>query len=307
MQREERGFLAKYYICIEIGGTNLRYGLVDTNFSIIKFSKIATDKFSSAKDKIEFLSDLIEPLIVEYGKKNILYVSMGLASLMNKERTVVYSSPMIKGFENIEIVKLLQSKIGIPVVIEKDVNLLLLYEIRKMQLTSDGIIAGIFLGTGLGNAICINGRIYKGNSGSACELGHIPVPGLNQECGCGKKGCFELIACGKILRELAEKHYKCDVKDIFKYYGNEKKVLDQVYYSAVAIATEITILDPSHVILGGGVIEAEGFPMEFLLQSIRENLRSPNPREAVIFIQASGDAEAGVIGAAIHASQISNY
>lgn len=55
------------------------------------------------------------------------------------------------------------------------------------------------------------------------------------------------------------------------------------------------------------MIEAEGFPMEFLLQSIRENLRSPNPREAVIFIQASGDAEAGVIGAAIHASQISNY
>ena len=55
-----------------------------------------------------------------------------------------------------------------------------------MQLTSDGIIAG-FLGTGLGNAICINGRIYKGNSGSACELGHIPVPGLNQECGCGKR------------------------------------------------------------------------------------------------------------------------
>lgn len=294
----------KYYICIEIGGTNLRYGLVDTNFSIVKFNKIPTDSFSLAEDKIKFLKELIQPFIIEYGKENIVCVSMALASLMNKERTIVYSSPMIKGFENIKLVELLQKKIDIPVVIEKDVNILLLYEIRKLQLNPDGIITGVFIGTGLGNAMCIDGNIYKGNSGTACELGHIPVPGLDQRCGCGKNGCLEILACGKVLQKLASEEYKCNVEDIFKFYGKDEKILNQVYYYAIAIATEITILDPSYVILGGGVIEAEGFPIEYLLDTIRDNLRSPNPRESVKFIKASGDVEAGVIGAAINASQI---
>ena len=294
----------KYYLSIEIGGTNLRYGLIDTNFSIIEFNKIPTKDFSISNDKIKFLSELIMPLIDKYGKDNIICITMALASLMNRERTVIYSSPMVMGFENIKLVELLQEAMDIPVLMEKDVNVLLLYEIGKMKLNPSGIITGVFIGTGLGNAMAIDGNIYKGASGSASELGHIPIPNLEQECGCGKKGCLELLACGRVLERLAIEEYQCDIEDIFIYHGNDKKILDLVYYLAIAIATEITILDPAYVILGGGVVEAEGFPMEYLLDTIRENLRCPNPRESVEFIKASGDMEAGVIGAAIHASKI---
>lgn len=289
---------------IEIGGTNLRYGLVDTNFSIIEFNKIPTERFSKADDKVEFLVDLISPLVTKYGKENIICITMALASLMDKGRTTVYSSPMIRGFKNIQLVELLQGEINIPVIIEKDVNILLVYEIRKLGLDVNGIITGIFIGTGLGNAMCINGDVYKGFSGTACELGHIPVPKLNQECGCGKKGCVELLACGKVLEKLAIEEYKCNVEDIFKIHGSDEKILDVIYYLAIAMAIEITILDPVYVILGGGVVEAEGFPMELLISTIRENLRFPNPRKSINFITASGDKEAGVVGAAIYASQV---
>lgn len=291
----------KYYLSVEIGGTNLRYGLVDTSFSLVNFHKIPTIGFSNAEDKIKYLKDLLTPFIDDYGRDNIICITMALASLMDKERTMIYSSPMIRRFENIPLAKLLEESMGLPVILERDVNTLLLYEINKQNRDSSGIVSGVFVGTGLGSAMCINGQIYKGASGAACELGHIPVPGLTQKCNCGKKGCIELLTCGKVLEKLAAEHFKCNVKDIFKLHGKDERLLDTVRYLAIAIATKITILDPNYVILGGGVIEMEDFPLEFLINEIRENLRVPKPRETIEFVIASGDDEAGVIGAAINA------
>jgi len=300
--KKEVLYLDRYYIGIEIGGTNLRIGVTDENFSVREFEKTPTTALTQAEDKIDFLINKIEPYISKYGKSNILVISLALASLMDKERTHIYSSPMIPGFEHMPLVALVEKRTGIPVVIEKDVNILLLYEIWKNQLPKAGIVAGTFLGTGLGNAMCIDGNIYKGNSGAACELGHIPLPDLDAGCGCGKRGCIELLSSGKVLYHLAVKKYFCPVEKIFHLHGKEKEVLDVVRYCALAIAAEITILDPVCMVLGGGVVEMEAFPMEYLINKIRENLRIPNPRETLQFIKASGDARAGVVGAAINAS-----
>ncbi len=293
----------KYLVCVEIGGTNLRYGIVDTQLRLHCFHKTPTQALSDAEDKIAFLSGVIEPLLEEYGRENILCVSMALASLMDKERTMLYSSPMVRGFENLAIVQALGARLKLPVVIEKDVNILLLYEINRSGRSRDGIISGVFLGTGLGNAMCIDGRVYKGGNGVACELGHIPVLGLNADCGCGKKGCIELLACGRVLQRLASA-YGCHITELFSLHGGSADVRQVVYAFAVAIATEITILDPAYVILGGGVVEMEGFPLDYLKESIAENLRIPNPREALTLVPASGDEHAGVVGAAIHAMQV---
>lgn len=293
----------KYLVCVEIGGTNLRYGIVDTQLRLRCFHKTPTQALSDAADKIAFLSGVIEPLLEEYGRENILCVSMALASLMDKERTTLYSSPMVRGFENLAIVQALGARLKLPVVIEKDVNILLLYEINRSGRGREGIVSGVFLGTGLGNAMCIDGRVYKGSNGVACELGHIPVLGLNTDCGCGKKGCIELLACGRVLQKLAS-GYGCHITELFSRHGGEADVRQVVYAFAVAIATEITILDPAYVILGGGVVEMEGFPLDYLKESIAENLRIPNPREALTIVPASGDEHAGVVGAAIHAMQV---
>ena len=293
----------KYLVCVEIGGTNLRYGVVDTQLGLLCFHKMPTQALSDAEDKIAFLSGVIAPLLEECGRENFLCVSLALASLMDKDRTTFYSSPMVRGFENIAIVKELGAKLKLPVVIEKDVNILLLYEINRSGRSREGIVSGVFLGTGLGNAMCIDGRVYKGSNGVACELGHIPVLGLDADCGCGKKGCIELVACGRVLQKLADS-YGCHITELFSKHGGEADVRQIVYAFAVAIATEITILDPAYAILGGGVVEMEGFPLEYLKESIAENLRLPNPRDALTIVPASGDEHAGVLGAAIHAMQV---
>lgn len=288
---------------MEIGGTNLRYGVVDRDFSVVDFQKISSGPLSDAEDKGAYIRELTAPYIERYGRDNFRCMTLSLASLMNRERTVNYNSPNLKGFDNISLVEILSDKIGLPVFMERDVNTALLYEIWKGHIDSRGIVAGIFIGTGLGNAMCIDGKIYIGSSGSSCELGHIPVLGNEEDCGCGKKGCIELKASGKALSVLAEK-YGCPVSEIFERHGDEQAVLDVVKACAVAAATEITILDPKYMILGGGVVEMKGFPMEYFVQTVKENLRIPYPRESVCFLKALGDQEAGIVGAAINAANL---
>lgn len=298
--------MSKYYLCLELGGTNLRYGIVSQEMEVVMFRKISTAVLSEAENKIGFLSDLLERLMQQVGRENVLAITMALASLMDKERTIVYSSPMVKGFNNIPLVEELEQIFHIPVILEKDVNILLLYEISQLKMDTEGIITGVFIGTGLGNAMCINGRVYKGNSGAACELGHIPVSGLQQMCGCGKKGCIELLACGNILNRMAKETYGCDVREIFTLHRDKPNVMDVIYHCALAVASEITLLDPICVILGGGVVEMQDFPLQYFKECVRENLRTPNPRNLVDLRLASGDERAGVLGSAIHAQQMLN-
>ena len=295
--------MPKYYVCLELGGTHLRLGIVDEQMNVIQFNRQPTRGLSEAADKVAYLVALLRSMVDHVGRAHVNGISLALASLMDRERSMVYSSPMVSGFDNIPLRNSLATALGLPVVMEKDVNILLLYEMHKQKLPMEGIVAGVFMGTGLGNAMCIDGRIYTGFSGAACELGHIPIAGLSEPCGCGKLGCIERKASGHLLAELAMQLH-CHVSEIFLRHGQDVRVMDVVHHFAIAIATEITIVDPVCMLLGGGVLAMPSFPMESMLQQVRDNVRTPYPRSTIRFAYASGDCEAGVIGAALHAKRV---
>ena len=193
-----------YYLGIEAGGTHLRIAAVDRTLKVCSFKKIRSEELSDAGDKAAYLESLMVPYFREMGRENCRCVCLSLASLMDRDRTVCFNSPNIRGFDNLPLKSMLEERIHIPVEMERDANTELLYEIRRLDLPREGIVAGVYIGTGLGNAVCIDGRAYRGATGSACELGHIPVAGLTEDCGCGKKGCIELKASGRNLQRIAE-------------------------------------------------------------------------------------------------------
>lgn len=296
--------MEQFYICLEMGGTNLRVGIVNEAFQVLYFKKTPTLALAQAEDKIDFFATLLQPLVQRaclLGHPRA--VCLSLASLMDRNRKVVYSSPMVVGFDNLALADGLEQRLQMPVVMEKDVNALLMYEVNQNQLPQEGIVMGVFLGTGLGNAICIDGRVYPGYSGAACELGHIAIPGLEAECGCGKKGCIELKACGRRLQEIAGV-LQCPVEELFIQYAQHPLVQEQVNYFAIAIAIEATLLDPASILLGGGVIDMKGFPLEELQNRVLENVRKPYPCQTLTFAKASGNSKAGVVGIAMHAALV---
>ena len=291
-------------IGIDVGGTNIRTGLVNEQKKLSDFErKSSQEVFSSSS-----ASDGLAMHLLQYMKDHDLHrediaaVSIGFPSTLDPSRRIVASTPNIACLNNVPVADRLEEALHIPVFLNKDVNMLMLYDMYQMELPEKGIVTGFYIGTGIGNAISINGDLLYGDHGVAAELGHIPVMGRTELCGCGNEGCIELYASGKYLAELCRKKFPgIHIGDIYEKCPDEPDVLEFVSSMALPIASEINILDPGYVILGGGILQMKGFPKEKLEAEIRRHARKPYPEKGLEFFYSQPSQENGVIGAGIYA------
>lgn len=289
---------------LDIGGTNIRAGLVSPDFTLSGFEMTSSvGLFETPGRQVEALADYVwEYCGTHTGGVPPRAVSIGFPSTLNKEKTRLLSTPNLPGFDNLEIVTLLRQKLRIPVYINRDVNLLMLNDIHQNGLSKADIIIGCYIGTGLGNAIYINGEMLSGKNGVAGELGHVPVLGGRRPCGCGNVGCMETIASGKYLEELQARYFPDDrISELFLKHPDDPVLRDYVEGLSVPVATEINLFDPDFVILGGGVLQMQGFPMGLLKKFIGQHTRKPLPYENLKIIISAQNQESGVIGAGMYA------
>ena len=293
----------RYVIGIDVGGTNIRTGLVDEEMTLRGFERRSSREVF-AGGATEGLISHIRRYLEEQGlqREEAAAISIGFPSTLDKDRRVVLSTPNIAYLNDFRAADLLEEALGLPVFLNKDVNMLMLYDIRQMKIPTDGIITGFYIGTGIGNAICINGEILTGEHGAAAELGHIPVMDRSDPCGCSGEGCLELYASGKYLAQLCrEKFPGVHISDIFETCAEDEDVKEFVRRAALPVASEINILDPGHVILGGGILQMKAFPRKLLEAQIRRYTRKPYPEAGLRFHYSQESQENGVIGAGIYA------
>ena len=176
------------------------------------------------------------------------------------------------------------------------------YDCRKYGIPGDGIVCGFYFGTGVGNVISINGYPLVGKHGTAGELGHIPVDGNEMECGCGNRGCMETVAGGKYLARLCRTVYAdTHISQVFSKHGNEPLLQKFVDRMAIAVATEVNILDPDVVLIGGGVPAMADFPRDYLWKRILARARKSLPADELNLIFAEDEADKCIVGAACYA------
>lgn len=284
---------------LDIGGTNLRSGFVNDRFELTDFH-ISSSQTICGENAPENLAEYIRGMIRETGIQPTA-VSIGFPSTLDKARKRLLSTPNLEGLNNLDMVERLEQALRLPVYIDRDVNLLFLYDCHANHLSGD-VMIGCYVGTGFGNVIAIGGEILIGKNGVAAELGHIPVRGLKADCPCGNVGCVEMIASGKALKILQETVYPGEsIASLFSLHATEAPLLEFINDLALPIATEINILDPDDVILGGGVLQMEGFPKAALEAAIRLHARKPYPEQALCFHYSGEKQENGVIGAGINA------
>lgn len=284
---------------MDIGGTNLRSGFVNDRYELSEF-RISSSQSICGDHAPENLADYIRGVIKETGVQPAA-VSIGFPSTLDRARKRLLSTPNLDGLNDLDMVSRLEDALHLPVYIDRDVNLLFLYDCYANQLSGD-VMIGCYVGTGFGNVIAIGGEILVGKNGVAAELGHIPVRGLDMDCPCGNIGCVEMIASGKALKALQEKYYPEEsISALFSLHADEAPIRAFINDLALPIATEINILDPDDVILGGGVLQMDGFPKAALEASIRAHARKPYPEQALCFHYSGEKQENGVIGAGINA------
>lgn len=290
-------------LAVDIGGTNLRTGWVTPDLSVRDFEITSSLAVLEVADPSAALRDHLRQFIDRTAPgATPLAASIGFPATIDAQRKVVVSTSNIRSMQNLAIVDYLEAELQVPVVIDKDVNLLLRCDMRAHDLPTDGVVIGCYIGTGLGNAISIDGQLLVGTNGVAGELGHLPVAGLDAVCGCGNTGCIETVASGKALAEIVQREFPGEpVTVAFEQHKDHPAIKQFVTNVAMAIASEINILDPVAVILGGGMVHFDYFPRDFLEQEVYRFTRKPLPAEATTFIYSNGGQQAGVIGAGIYA------
>lgn len=286
---------------IDIGGTHIRLGVVNEMHEMTDFVIKKSQPIFDNTDPMDALSLVIKDYIKTNNIK-VDAVSIGFPSTIDATREVVISTPNIKVLQNINVVKELSKRVLIPVFINRDVNYILLSDLKNLGDDFDNkIITGFYVGTGIGNAIMVHNRLLVGSHGIAGELGHTHVVGLKNQCGCGSTGCIETISSGQHLAEIKALYFKdTKIEDIFTNHKDSCHIIDFIDNMAIAIANEIVILDPHLIILGGGVISMKDFPKDLLCQGLYKYARKPCPLGSLNIVFVEPSQSSGVIGAGIY-------
>jgi len=294
-----------FVLGIDIGGTHVRLGLVTENHDLSNFTQLKTESVFKSNDPINDLSKMIDNYIEKYAaNKQISAVSIGFPSTVDKEAKVVLSTPNIPALQNIQVVDELFERLKLPVYINRDVNFLMLFDIYQQKISTSGVLLGFYFGTGIGNAIFIDGKPLRGKNGVTAELGHIPMMGDNLPCPCGSIGCLENHASGRYLASLTKNELKgTEISEIFTVHAEHPKVITFIENIAIAVALEVSLLDPEYIILGGGILQMKDFPKSLLEERIKDRTRKPFPSENLEIGYACVGQENGVIGASIYAFQ----
>ena len=290
-----------FILGVDVGGTNTRSAFVDCDKNAKHFKTLDSEdvfKDDAVANFVRYVAHLIQT--ADLNGKSIRAISAGFPSTVDQNHRKIISTPNLRGLNNVEMADILEQKFGIPAFINRDVCMLLYYDMYVHKLPKDVVVIACYIGTGYGNAIYIDGNLLKGKNGAAGELGHIPVYGGETPCGCGNKGCSETIASGKRLFQLHQQHFSdVSIADVFSKYESHPILQQYIRALAIPVATEVNIFDPHYVILGGGVLQMKDFPKKEFETAILEHTRKPYPACNLELIYTVEARTNGVIGAGI--------
>jgi glucokinase len=304
-------------IGVDVGGTKVAAGVVDDQGTVIEKLRRYTPA-ASPDDTINVISGVVTELT---GRYKVDAVGIGAAGFVDQTRSNVLFAPNL-AWRDEPVKKLVEERIGRPVVVENDANAAAWAETKLGAARGHDHVVLITVGTGIGAGIVIDGGLYRGCFGSAGEPGHYRVVPDGRVCGCGNRGCWEQYASGSALvaeaREFARRSPEAAAR-LLHLGGGSVEMLDGPAVTAAALegdpgavrcfeivgswlgaglADLSAILDPGCFVIGGGVSEAG----ELLLGPAREVYehgltgRSHRPYADVRLAELGPDA--GLIGAA---------
>lgn len=280
---------------VDLGGTNCRLGLFDTDGTLVKSWKISSKPF---QDPAAVAALLPDELRRNAGNSRLTAAGFALPGLI-RDRSRIVQSPNFPAWNDIPVKDTLEAALGIPVVIENDANAYAIGEGTAGAATSFRTFAAVTLGTGVGGGIVIDGALYRGAHGFGGEIGHVVVHPSGPACGCGRKGCIESYASGVAMKRQMEKltGLGLEPEDIFRLAGKKDKpalkVIDQAgYHLGIGLATIANLLDIEAVIIGGGIGQSFTLLEPSIGRGFTEHCFDVH-REAVQIIPATlGDAAA---------------
>ncbi|MEW6507304.1 MAG: ROK family protein [Bacteroidota bacterium] len=292
-----------YIISIDLGGTKILSALIDSKNQIISKEKISTNLMNGKEGLVDAIVESAKRIMTsnEVSEREIRAICLGVPGTVNPYSGLISNAPNL-GIKNFNIKEALLKYFSIPLLIENDVNLAGL-GIKRFEFDNKGNnMMVVFVGTGIGGALFFEGKLYRGSTFFAGEIGHIKVNGLGNLLSKDKNRTFESLASRTAIVRDIKRELNKGKKSILKEYKQPAKILKSrglalavrkgdalaikhVNKSAVTIGSVLgsltTLLNLDTIVLGGGVIEAVG---DFMLPKVKKAFKKsvlPEPGKAV--------------------------
>lgn len=304
----------EYAIGIDLGGTSIKYALVDKAGNSFFEGKLPSFASVSAAAVIGQLVKAATILKEEAAKQNweICGVGVGTPGIVDVTNSIVLGgAENIVGWENIDVATILEEELNLPIVIGNDANLMGLGETKFGAGRGCTHVVFLTVGTGIGGAVIIDGKLFNGYANRGTELGHVPLIATGERCACGAVGCLEHYAStAALVRRFAalaqERGLTFDEEIngelIVRLYHEAFPLAidclnEHFYYLGRGIAGFINIFSPQRVVIGGGVAESGAFYLEKIREVVKENVIMDCALNTEIVAAELGN-RAGLIGAA---------
>jgi glucokinase len=310
------------FVGVDLGGTKILAGVFDPDLNCLGRAKISTKPDRGPNEVTERIARCVRDAVDECDRdiKQVKAVGIGAPGTIDTVAGRVLFAPNLN-WEDVPLKKNLEKQLSLPVFVENDANAAMLGVYETELDSKPRHVIGIFLGTGIGGGIILDGKLFSGFTGTAGEIGHMVLQVGGPKCNCGNQGCFEALASRTaIFRKLSEavasgkKTILTDSLgpdlsglrsgDLRKAIKKGDKLVESVIeeaaeYTGIAVASLINIFNPQVVILGGGVIDALGDEMmAIILETARDYGMSGAMKGVDIIASKKGD-DAGIIGAAV--------
>ena len=310
------------FVGVDLGGTKILAGVFGPQLRLLQTAKLSTKSsrgFESVVDRIaRCVRDAVDE--ADMNLKQVQAIGIGAPGAIDSETGEVIFAPNLQ-WKDAPLRKELEKQLEIPVFVENDCTACTLgvHEVELKGRTRN--LLGVFLGTGIGGGLILDGRVHRGFNGTAGELGHMVLQVGGPKCGCGNNGCFEALASRTALFREIQQRVKAGEKtlltemlgdglddlksgDLRKALRKGDKLVEKVVesaaeYTGIAIANLINILNPEVVVLGGGVIDALEDEMMSIITETALDYAMPGTVKGIEIIASKLGDNAGITGGAV--------
>ena len=286
---------------VDIGRSHLRLLLGDLAGHTLYESLISLSPGTGVPEAVDRTRQQIDQAVAAVGCPTPVGVCVGVAGPISPASGEILSPGLLPEWFNVDIVEAFHEAIGLPVIVENDANLGALAEAQRVGLAED--LVYIKMGTGIGAGIVLGGRLRRGVSNSAGEIGHLSLDPNGIVCRCGNRGCLETItAVPAILQGLGAWTVPvADIEDVVDHAlaGDVSciRVLgDAGTAIGMAAAIVCNVLNPDHIVIGGPIVRSGDVVLGPLVRSMRRYTVPASGNDARVTASVYGDS-ATAIGA----------
>ncbi len=263
---------------IDVGHSHVQVAVADLAHDVLAERICNLDVREHAIDALDAAARMVEEVLVEAGvqRTHVISAGIGIPGPVDRARGTVGSATILPGWLGLQIAAEMEKRLGLPVEIENDANCGALAELTWGAGRDCSNFAYIKAATGIGAGLVIDGKLLRGASGTAGEIGHTTLDEAGALCYCGNRGCLETVASGPAILQLVGqgRSESLTLGQVIELAARgdvrcRRAISDAGTEIGVAVAGLCNLINPERVIIGGLLSRAG----ELLLQPIRDSIR----------------------------------